>query len=506
MDSDIQEYLDWIRRQTQIPGGVMNRPMTLGYAPVGDPGPGLLPPATDTRPDPGVKTVRTTQEPPQPTAQPRPDYGPPPSYPMPPAPHLTNIPDPYGGGRGAMDERQGGMQREENPFQVFTNPIVALSIVGSLFTRRPLINAMMAAGGALKGYNERQDDIYQRGKELFHEQLEAAQAQNNLELKNYEVQLERTKIEGWNKVMPDLWAEAVKGNDKFMQNAIKLGPEFAEKAYMDRQRIKDQIEKAYEAETARSEAKDEEAKRLESDPGVKKYADDIYHYRRPNISGTRDAPYDRAVRNVLGDLEARYGPYDQTEFGAKNKFVTGLGGTIAGSSGGQINSAKIVVRHLATLDRLADDLKSDFNSTTFRRASQALQIEFGQPAPTNFDAAVSMVSGEIVKLIEGAGGGEGDRNKVSSAFDRSHSTKSIHEAVDVAREVMSARVTSLAEQAKAAHAEDIFNRFLPPDIAKELEPRRESGAGFDVEAFKVEARKEGWSEDKINEFLKGKGH
>ena len=425
---------------------------------------------------------------------------PPPPPELPPPPHLYDMPRPdqYGMAPG---------QHQENPFAVFKNPMIWLGILGSLATRTPMLAAMGFATGAMEGYHKGNVEQFEENKTKFNEAITAAQDQNRKELAQYQVSLDQLKQKNWSEIMPGLWAQAAANNDQNAMSVIKLGPEAWEKFVIQRASAQTHLENAVSVERAKEEEKEAEIDRLKKDPGIIAQANAIRNYDQPMPSLSRSNPRNQAINELVTEQsEAGGAPYQTAGYGAKSKFVTGLGSTTTGSPGGQVNSAKIVVRHLDTLDKLIDDLGSG-NTARFRRAAQGLQTEFGlSSAPTNFDAAVSLVSGEIVKLVEGAGGTGEDRAHVRSAFDRANSGSLLHDAVDVAREVMSARVDTLAEQAKASHAEDIFKRYLPPDIQDLLKPRRGKGGQFDVEDFKKKARAAGHSEAEIEQFLKDKGH
>jgi hypothetical protein len=103
---------------------------------------------------------------------------------------------------------------------------------------------MGAAGSAMNAQRQNQQDLFNQNKERFHEQLEQAQAQNRLELDRYNVLLDRSKTENWNKVLPDMWAEASKHDDKPFMQALRLGPEMAQKFIIARDSAMNALDKA----------------------------------------------------------------------------------------------------------------------------------------------------------------------------------------------------------------------------------------------------------------------
>jgi hypothetical protein len=104
--------------------------------------------------------------------------------------------------------------------------------------------------------------------------------------------------------------------------------------------------------------------------------------------------------------------YDGGDFAAKaqalKSFATGEGGQA-------IQSANTAVNHLDTLRRLAEAQKNG-DMRTFYMIANKISTEFGGVAPSNLQATVTLVGPEISKAVVGAGGGQGDRDKVDSAL------------------------------------------------------------------------------------------
>lgn len=425
--------------------------------------PDLLP-GTDDPNDPSVgvpvdKTKRQLS--PQSTG----NIPPPPTFSMPPAPKLYDAP--YPGQFGLAPQQQ-----EPSPFEVFKNPMVVLAGLSSLFTRQPLMGAMNFATGAMNGYRQGNNEIFQQNKSKFDEAMKATIEQNKTELDKYTVAWDRKKGEAFAKSIPALWTEAVKNNDQVMMAALQSNnPDIVWKLLESRQTAQLHMQNAVDLADAREQAREAEVNRLKSDPGVVAQAKAIREYDQPMPPLSRNNPRNQAINELVTEQSATAGEdYETPNYAAKNKFVTGLGSLTPGSPGGQVTSANTIVGHLNTLDRLTNDLNSGSNTVAFRRAAQALQIEFGlSSAPTNFDVAREMIGGEIVKLVVGAGGTGEDREKTRSAFDRANSPKLLHDAINVTREIIGSRVGSLVNTAKGLHADKQLMRILKPETIKALQ-------------------------------------
>ena len=162
---------------------------------------------------------------------------PPPPPELPPPPHLYDMPRPdqYGMAPG---------QQQENPFAVFKNPMIWLGILGSLATRTPMLAAMGFATGAMDGYHQGNMDVFEQNKTKFNEAITAAQDQNRKELAQYEVSLDQLKQKNWSEIMPGLWTQAAANNDQNAMSVIKLGPAAWEKFVIQRASQQNALETA----------------------------------------------------------------------------------------------------------------------------------------------------------------------------------------------------------------------------------------------------------------------
>jgi hypothetical protein len=365
----------------------------------------------------------------------------------------------------------------KSSFEAFKNPLIALAMLGTAFTKNGAVNAMTFATGAMNGYREGQTEQFEQNRQNFNERMKQIMDQNQIELNRYRAAWDyKTELD--NKKFAETFTASVQNDDPLGQALLKSGKfkEFID-LQMAREKAQESAQKAFDVQEAREAAKQAEVDRLKKDPGVIAQAKAIESYDQPMPPLSRANPRNQAINELVTEhSEAAGTPYETPNYAAKNKFITGLGSLTPQSPGGQVTSMNTIVGHLNTLDRLIDDLKSPSNSVTFRRAAQAIQIQFGlSSAPTNFDVAREMIGGEIVKLVVGAGGTGEDREKTRNAFDRANSTKLLHDAVAITREIIGSRVGSLVNTAKGLHAEGQLMRILKPETIEALEGEKGPG-------------------------------
>lgn len=110
----------------------------------------------------------------------------------------------------------------KNPLQVFKNSASILGMLGSLFTRKPLVTAMNSAAAAIKGYADGDKDAAERAHRSWKDSLEQAVAQNQAEMDQYNALLQDTQL-----TMADRTAQlqglAASNNDQNMLAALRSG-------------------------------------------------------------------------------------------------------------------------------------------------------------------------------------------------------------------------------------------------------------------------------------------
>lgn len=108
-------------------------------------------------------------------------------------------------------------EQESDPWQAFGSAAGFLATAGSLLTRRPLTNALNAAGGVMKAQQEGNHEEYKRQLELMKYHNEEAFKLADFELSHYKAVLDNDKLtEDVKKAQIDAYAHAQKNDAMIM--------------------------------------------------------------------------------------------------------------------------------------------------------------------------------------------------------------------------------------------------------------------------------------------------
>ncbi len=138
----------------------------------------------------------------------------------------------------------------------------------------------------------------------------------------------------------------------------------------------------------------------------------------------------------------------------------------SGPQGNTIRSLGVVVDHLGTLRRLADELHNG-NIPAANALMQKIAQETGSSVPTNFDMAKNIVGTEIIKSLGVAGAGtQAERQEAAEAFSRRGSPRQIFDGIDkVMRPLMLGQLKGLERQfiQSTDLSRDAFLRLVGPE-------------------------------------------
>jgi hypothetical protein len=133
-----------------------------------------------------------------------------------------------------------------------------------------------------------------------------------------------------------------------------------------------------------------------------------------------------------------------------------------GKQGDTVRSINVSLNHLDTLKEAADALKNG-DIKVFNTISQKIADQTGHAAPGNFDSLKQIVGDELIKGIIGAGGGEGDREKIAEALDKAKSPEQLIGIFNGYQNLLGGQLNGLRRQYKASTKRDDFNdRLLGP--------------------------------------------
>jgi hypothetical protein len=138
-----------------------------------------------------------------------------------------------------------------------------------------------------------------------------------------------------------------------------------------------------------------------------------------------------------------------------------------GKQGQAVNSMNVATNHLQTLDELATALNNK-DTRAFNQIGNAWAKQTGNPAPTNFEAAKTIVGDEVVKAIVGAGGTGADREKAQAAINAANSPAQLHGAIQTVYKLMGGQLKGLQLQYEQTTKKTDFLDRLSPEAKKAL--------------------------------------
>lgn len=132
-------------------------------------------------------------------------------------------------------------------------------------------------------------------------------------------------------------------------------------------------------------------------------------------------------------------------------------------SGGQgakdLDTFNTVGGHLQLLDQAAHALDNN-DAQTINAIRNTWREQMGSELPTNLSAARTMVAGELVKAVTGAGGVT-DREKYEKAFSQNASDQQLTGAVNETKDLINQRVNAQAYRYKNTIGGDYWNNIEP---------------------------------------------
>jgi hypothetical protein len=202
-----------------------------------------------------------------------------------------------------------------------------------------------------------------------------------------------------------------------------------------------------------------------------------YRMKPPTLQALRNP----RMAAIMNQVAQQYPGFDATQYDMRQKAVKDFG---TGPQGVQVQAANTALNHLDTLAKLADAQKNG-DTPLFNQIANEYAKQTGQPAPTNLQGAVTLVGPEVSKAVVGAGGGQGDREKVDSALSALVKGSPSQAAGQIAtmKEIFGGRLSEGARTYKRTTKLDNFEELLSPAAQSVLHSR---GSGASTSGWKVE--------------------
>lgn len=169
--------------------------------------------------------------------------------------------------------------------------------------------------------------------------------------------------------------------------------------------------------------------------------------------------------------------YDQKQYAAASKFITGLADTKRGTPGGIVNSANTLIGHLDYLDNQIDDLHNSGLPVQNALVNFA-KYNLGKPEITNFGQALEVVNAEMETLLSGVGVTQQGLSARRVLLNKDSSYEQQKGAIKTLIEVMRKRVQPIEAQYKR-YGGDEPNAILS-DESRAVLDRIGGGSGSDA--------------------------
>jgi len=144
---------------------------------------------------------------------------------------------------------------------------------------------------------------------------------------------------------------------------------------------------------------------------------------------------------------------------AKSKAVRDFA---SGPESRKITAFNTAINHLDTLSKLSVALQNN-DVQAINYIGNAFAKATGQPAPTTFDAAKSIIGSEIAKAVSGAGTTAlGDRKEIREAIESKNSPAQLAEVINGFTELLGGQLDSMQHTYKSSTGRTDFNTKLTP--------------------------------------------
>lgn len=197
------------------------------------------------------------------------------------------------------------------------------------------------------------------------------------------------------------------------------------------------------------------------DPQVQDYIKKVANYeidpRTTSVKG--------GMREKLMSAVAKYDPtYDQNEFGARAKAIKDFS---TGTQGNIVRSFDVAIDHLDTLQKAATAMQNG-DVTLLNKIRNAWREQTGSDLPTNFQALVPLVSGEIAKAVIGSNNALSDREELRTNLQNAKSPDQIAGVITGYKGLMSGQLKGLRKQYEATTGKKDFDSKLRQHTLDEL--------------------------------------
>lgn len=351
--------------------------------------------------------------------------------------------------------------------------VVAFSALSSLVGARGRgrgTAALKAFAGGVQGLHDGNKEAYEAASKKWKSDTDAMMKENEEQRKKYEDILKNRELSE-SEAVTEMKLVAAQ-----YENPTMLAVENLHQAGA----VHDSIVKAQASATAAMQKleqhekmkEEHDAKLLEkykNDPSIENDAE-AFHNGRPigtlvKGMGAEAAAQAEAIKQAA---YAKYGSFD--EAAAQQDYVTAqtaLRSYGSGKNGDIVRSFNVAYNHADTVGKLAEALGNG-DVPRANALKQQFEQEFGYAAPTNFDAARTILSDEINKAAVGTSGALADRLALASNTVRSASPEQINGALGTYKSLIVGQMAGQKQEYEQATKRKDFERLLSPKVAADL--------------------------------------
>jgi hypothetical protein len=380
----------------------------------------------------------------------------------------------------------------------------AMAVMGALagrFTRAGGTAALNAFSGALKGWNQGNQQAYEDAAKQWEAATKKTLDNNNIEIEKYK-EIMADKKANIDQMMAAMNLVAAEHQNKIMFDATleknyTMAFGAVDKMYGAQEKLQGSYQKLLDIKNKQDEKNHTNAKWLASPEGQAyiatlppgdqaKYNAFIQQY---GGGQPRSAPAMALKKFIQENPEATSEQISQfaAHYSGEQKATRDFS---SGTQGNAIRSFSVALDHLDVADQLGHALQTG-NSQGINALRNAAKQQFGWDGPIDFNFAKKIVGDEITKSILGSGAGTGqDREDIQKAFNAANSPQQLEGVIRTAKRLMAGQLHGLKQQYEQTTKQTDFDDRLSPAARRELEGLGSPGAAAGGD--------DGWGEVKVH--------
>lgn len=171
-----------------------------------------------------------------------------------------------------------------------------------------------------------------------------------------------------------------------------------------------------------------------------------------------------ALREVFSDeLTRTYPDFDPQLWATRRAARLAYGPS--GPNGKAVLAQNNAIAHLGLLQELATALENDDTPLINRLKNRAAR-ELGFSTPTDYQAALPLIAGEVTKIITSSGGALDDRLTAQHVFDQNYSPEQAAGAIRTTKEILGRQLENMRAQYEYSTGRTDFDRMLSADVRR----------------------------------------